>query len=249
MNRSRIATLVVCFLGAAAVTAEAAEIKVISGGAIEPGLEAVAHSFEKQYGHHVRITFNTAPQIRKRLGDGERFDVVIAPPAVLDELAKAGKVRAEGHVPAGRVGIGVAVRSDAAAPAIGSIDALKQALLRADSVVYNQASSGLYLEKLFDKMGIGDQLKPKTTRYANGAQVLEHLIKGKGNEIGFGAMTEIRLFEPKGLRLIGPLPAEVQNYTSYSATAMKGAAGPAAEFLRHLATAGAKQDFAANGVE
>src|SRR2546423_1565036 len=97
------------------------------------------------------------------------------------------------------------------------VDALRQALLRADSVVYNQASTGLYLEKLFEKMGIADQLKPKTTRYANGAQVLEHVIKGKGNEIGFGAITEIKLFEAKGLKLVGPLPAEVQNYTSYSA--------------------------------
>jgi molybdate transport system substrate-binding protein len=248
MNRSPMAVLMLCSLGAAAVTAEAAEIKIISGGAIEPGLEAVAHSFEKQSGHRVRITFNTAPQLRKRVADGERFDVVIAPPAVLDELAKAGKVSGEGHVPAGRVGVGVTVRSGAAAPAIGSVEALKQALLRADSVVYNQASSGLYLEKLFDKLGIGAQLKPKTTRYANGAQVLEHVIKGKGNEIGFGAMTEIRLFEPKGLKLVGPLPAEVQNYTSYSA-AVAGSSDAARAFVRYLATPAAKNDFAANGVE
>lgn len=238
-----------CLLAGIAVAAEAAEIKVISGGAIEPGLKAVAAAFEKQSGHRVDITFNTAPQIQKRVGDGERFDVVIAPPAVLDQLAKSGKVRGDGHVPAGRVGVGVTVRSGAAAPAIGTVDALKQALLRADSVVYNQASSGLYLEKLFDKMGIGAELKPKTTRYANGAQVLEHVIKGKGNEIGFGAMTEIKLFEPRGLRLVGPLPAEVQNYTSYSATATPGAAAPAGEFVRYLATPAAKTDFAANGVE
>src|SRR3954469_2913510 len=248
MNRSGIAALVLCAVGAAAVAAEAAEIKVISGGAIEPGLEAVAHSFERQSGHHVSLTFNTAPQIRKRVTDGERFDVVIAPPAVLDELAKAGKASAEGHVPAGRVGVGVTVRHGAPAPAIDSVDALKEALLRADSVVYNQASSGLYLEKLFDKMGIGEQLKPKTVRYANGAQVLEHVIKGKGNEIGFGAMTEIKLFEPKGLKLVGPLPAEVQNYTSYSA-AMTGSSEAAREFLRYLATPAAKSGFAAKGVE
>jgi molybdate transport system substrate-binding protein len=247
MNRSLL-VLTSCLLAGAFAVAEAAEIKVISGGAIEPGLQAVAASFEKQSGHHVGITFNTAPQIRKRVTDGEHFDVVIAPPAVLEELAKAGKASREGHVPAGRVGVGVAVRSSAPAPAIGRVDALKQALLRADSVVYNQASSGLYLEKLFDKMGIGEQLKPKTTRYANGAQVLEHVIKGKGTEIGFGAMTEIKLFEPKGLKLVGPLPAEIQNYTSYSA-AMTAPSEAARAFLRYLATPAAKQDFTANGVE
>lgn len=237
-----------CLVAGVAAVSEAAEIKVISGGAIEPGLEAVAAAFEKQSGHKVHVTFNTAPQIRKRVAEGERFDVVIAPPAVLDELAKAGKVSGEGHVPAGRVGVGITVRSGAPAPAIGSVDELRQALLRADSVVYNQASSGLYLEKLFDQMGIGEQLKPKTTRYPNGAQVLEHVIKGKGNEIGFGAMTEIRLFEPKGLKLVGPLPAEIQNYTSYSAVA-SGSSDVARAFVRYLRTPAAKRDFAANGVE
>jgi molybdate transport system substrate-binding protein len=250
MNRSQLGAWALCFLGAAAV-AEAAEVKVISGGAIEPGLKAVAASFKKQSGHDVSITFNTAPQIRKRVADGDRFDVVIAPPAVLEELAKAGKVSGEGNVPAGRVGVGVTVRSGAPIPAIASVDALKQALLRADSVVYNQASTGLYLEKLFEKMGIADPLKAKTTRYANGAQVLEHVIRGKGNEIGFGAITEIRLFEAKGLKLVGPLPAEVQNYTSYSAALATGpgASGAASEFVRYLATPAAKKDFAANGVE
>ncbi|HEY6864387.1 MAG TPA: substrate-binding domain-containing protein [Burkholderiales bacterium] len=240
--------LAMCLVAGVAAASEAAEIKVISGGAIEPGLEAVAAAFEKQSGHKVHVTFNTAPQIRKRVAEGERFDVVIAPPAVLDELAKAGKVSGEGHVPAGRVGVGITVRSGAPAPAIGSVDELRQALLRADSVVYNQASSGLYLERLFDRMGIGEQLKPKTTRYANGAQVLEHVIKGRGNEIGFGAMTEIRLFEPKGLKLVGPLPAEVQNYTSYSAVAA-ASSDVARAFVRYLGTPAAKRDFAANGVE
>jgi molybdate transport system substrate-binding protein len=248
MNGSQFLIVSSCLLAGASALADAAEIKVISGGAIEPGLEAVAAAFEKQSGHRVRLTFNTAPQIRKRVSDGERFDVVIAPPAVLAELAKAGKASGEGHVPAGRVGVGVTVRKGAPVPAIGTVDALKEALLRADSVVYNQASSGLYLEKLFDKMGIGEPLKPKTVRYANGAQVLEHVIKGKGNEIGFGAMTEIRLFEPKGVQLVGPLPAGVQNYTSYSA-AVTGASDAARAFVRYLGTPAAKKDFAANGVE
>jgi molybdate transport system substrate-binding protein len=240
-----------CLLAGAAVVADAAEIKVLSGGAIEPGLKAVAASFKKQSGHEVSITFNTAPQIQKRVADGDRFDVVIAPPAVLEQLVKTGKVSGEGNAPAGRVGVGVTVRSGAPSLAIGSVDALKRTLLRADSVVYNQASTGLYLEKLFEKMGIAGELKPKTTRYANGAQVLEHVIRGKGNEIGFGAITEIKLFEAKGLKLVGPLPAEVQNYTSYSAalTSDAGSSGAAREFVRYLGTPAAKKEFAANGVE
>jgi len=83
--------------------------------------------------------------------------------------------------------------------------------------VYNHASTGLYLEKLFDLLGIAEQLKTKTVRYMNSAQVLEHVIGGKGIEIGFGTITEIRQFEPKGLKLVGPLPEQVQNSTAYSA--------------------------------
>src|SRR5882762_6235177 len=89
--------------------AMAAEIRVLSAGAVEPGLRAVAAAFKKQSGQDVRITFNTAPEIRKRIGGGEVFDVVIAPPAALDEFAGAGKVTPD-RANLGRVGLGVAVR-------------------------------------------------------------------------------------------------------------------------------------------
>ena len=118
-------------------------------------------------------------------------------------------------------------------------------------MVYNTASTGIYLDKLFGKMGIAEQLKAKTTRYATGAAVLEHVIKGKGNEIGFGAVTEIKMYETKGLRFVGPLPAEVQNYTSYDAVLMTGAASPdaARAVLRYLATPAGKAAFVSGGVE
>lgn len=75
----------------------------------------------------------------------------------------------------------------------------------------------MYLEGLLKKMDVYPLIESKTTRYAGGASVLEHVIKGKGNEIGFGAMTEILLYAGKGLKLVGPLPAEIQNDTSYTA--------------------------------
>ncbi len=196
-----------------------AEIKVLSVGAVEPALVKLADQFRRDTGNRVKIQFGTAPQLAKRLADGESADVLIAPPSVVEAQVKTGKIAAEGRVIVGRVGVGVTVRADAPSPDIATLDAFKLTLLNADSVVYNQASTGLYLEKLFDLMGIGEQLKGRTTRYANGAQVLEHVIGGKGNEIGFGAITEIRLFEPKGLRFVGPLPAQIQNYTRASISA------------------------------
>ena len=154
------------------VASHAAEIKVLSAGAVEPGIEAFAHQLKRDTGHDLKILFNTA-------------------------------------------------------------------------------STGLYLDKLFAGMGILEQIKPKSTRYANGASVLEHVIKGKGNEIGFGAITEIRLYESKGLKYAGPLPAEVQNYTSYDAAAMAGAtaAEAAREVLKIIASPASKALFVKAGVE
>jgi molybdate transport system substrate-binding protein len=233
------------------VAAGAAEIKIFSAGAVEPGLVRAAEQFKRASGHEVKIQFNTAPQLARKLAAGEAADILIAPPAVLDEQAKSGKISTEGRIMLGRVGAGVVVRVGGPIPNVATTEALKQALLGAESLVYNTASTGLYLERLFERMGIAEQIKAKTTRYPNGEAVMEHIVKGKGNEIGFGAVTEIKLFEPKGLRLVGPLPADVQNYTSYGAALMAGAASveAAKAFLAYLAAPEAKQIFVAAGIE
>ena len=238
-------------LAAVCTAGHAAEIRVLSAGALEPGLHAFAKVVKSQTGHDLRIQFNTAPQIAKRLAANEIYDILISPPAAIANAAKDGKVVADTQVPVGRVGAGIIVRADAAAPDVSTVDALGKALLAADLVVYNTASTGLYLDKLFAKMGILDQLRPKTTRYPDGASVMEHVIKGKGSEMGFGAITEIRMYEPKGLTMIGPLPPDVQNYTSYEAVVMTGAAAAdaARAVLKLLASPAGKAAFVSAGVE
>ncbi len=236
-------------LGAQAV--QAAEVRVLSAGAVEPGLHAFAAMAKRETGHDLKIQFNTAPQIAKRLAANEVYDLLISPPAAVELAVKEGKVVGDTRVPVGRVGAGIIVRTGAAAPNVGTVEALKQALLAADTLVYNSASTGIYLDKLFAGWGILDQIKAKTTRYADGASVMEHVIKGSGNQIGFGAITEIKMYVPKGLQLVGPLPADVQNYTSYEAAVMNGAsAGDAARaVLKLLATPAGKAAFVAAGVE
>ena len=100
-------------------------------------------------------------------------------------------------------------------------------------------------------MGIWDQVSAKTTRYVDGASVMEHALKGKGKEIAFGAITEILLYKEKGLRFIGPVPAEVQNYTAYIASPMTGGANAALakEFVKHLGTPAGQKLFVAAGIE
>lgn len=229
----------------------AADIKVLSAGAVEPGLVGLAEAFRRDTGTEVKITFATAPALRRKVGAGEAADVLIAPPAVVEDFVKAGKVLAEDRATVGRVGVGVAVREGARVPDISTTEGLKQAVLGAESLVYNEASTGIYFARLLERLGMANDVKAKTTRYPDGASVFEHLLKAKGNDIGVGAITEIIVYTKKGLKLVGPLPAEVQNYTSYTAGVMTSASSPevAKAFIRYLTTPAARAVFAATGVD
>ena len=224
----------------------AQDLAVLSAGAVEPGLRAALALYQQK----VAVTFNTAPQIRERVEKkGEKFDVVIVPPAVMDAFAEAGRVEPE-RVMLGRVGQGIAVRPGAPVPDVSSVEALKRAMLEAESVVFNRATGGQYIESMLRKIGVYDQIDKKTTRYAAAAQVMDHLLKGKGREVGFAPMTEIMLYKDKGLRFVGPLPAEVQHYNSYVASAMRGGANAhaAAALVKFLGTPQAKAALASGGV-
>jgi molybdate transport system substrate-binding protein len=223
------------------------EINVLSGAAVEPALIAAAAVFGKRTGNNVKITFATTPEIRRRVGAGETPDVVVAPPAALDELAKSGTVDGAERVLLGRVGIGVVIRDGAPKPDVWTTGALGRAVLDADSVIYNRASSGLYVEGLLQRLGLAEQIQAKTKRYM-GTDMIEPLINGKGKEIGFMPLVQILHFRGRGLQLVGPLPADIQNYTSYAA-----APAPKSEdgltFVRFLETSEAKGIFVGAGIE
>jgi len=189
------------------------EIDLLSGAAVEPGLLAAVDVFRKRTGNIVKVTFATTPEMRRLVGAGATPDVVIAPPAALDEFAKSGKVDVSIRVPLGRVGIGVAVRDGAPKPDVSTTDALKRAVLDADAVIYNRASSGLYIEGLLQRLGLAEKIQAKTKRYI-GTDMIEPLIKGKGREIGLLPVVQILNYRGRGLQLSGPLPADIQNDTT-----------------------------------
>jgi molybdate transport system substrate-binding protein len=224
----------------------AADLNVLSGAAVEPALIAAVDVFRKRTGSNVKITFATTPEIRRLVGAGERPDVVIAPPATLDELAKPGNIDATAQVSLGQVGIGIVVRDGASRPDVSTTDALKRALFDADSVVYNRASSGLYVEGLLQRLGLAQLIEVKTKRYI-GTDMIEPLIHGKGKEIGFMPVVQILHWRGRGLQLAGPLPAEIQNYTRYAAAPASGSQGGIA-FVHFLGTAEAKAMFASVGI-
>jgi molybdate transport system substrate-binding protein len=173
-------------------------------------------------------------------------DVVIAPPPTLDELAKSGKIDGTAQVSLGKVGVGIVIRDGAPRPDVSTTDALKRAVLDADSVVYNRASSGLYVEGLLQRLGLAELIAAKTKRYL-GTDMIEPLIHGKGKEIGFMPVVQILNWRGRGLQLVGPLPAEIQNYTTYAAAPGSKSEG-GLTFVRFLGTSEAKGIFASEGI-
>jgi molybdate transport system substrate-binding protein len=236
--------------GLTASTVLGAELTVMSGGAIEPGLRAASAAFQEETGHTVTITFNTTPQMRERVAAGDTFDVVIASSAAIADFAEAGKVE-PGGVDVGSVGSGVAVRPGAPVPAIATAEDIKQTVLEADSVVFNLASTGLYFENVLKEMGVYDQIVAKTVRYTTGGEVMEHVLHGSGNEVGFGPITEILLEKEHGLIYVGPLPPEIQRYTSYVAVPMSAGTQKdlATAFVDFLGGQVGKPLFVAAGIE
>src|SRR5262249_325221 len=225
----------------------AIEINVLSGAAIEPALIAAADVFRDRTGNKINIKFATTPEIRELVGAGETPDVVIAPPATLDELAKLGKIDGTAQVLLGQVGVGIVIRDGAPRPDVSTTDALKRTVLEADSVVYNRASSGLYVEGLLQRLGLAELIQAKTKRYI-GTDMIEPLIHGKGKEIGFLPLVQILKYRGRGLQLVGPLPAEIQNYTSYAAAPVSGSEG-GRTFVRFLGTSEAKAIFVSVGIK
>ncbi len=228
-----------------------AAIRLLSAGSIEPGLVAAVSAYNARGAQQATITWATTPAIRKHIASGDVFDIVIAPDHAVDEFSQQHKVAGDKRVPVGRVGVGVVARNDVNVGDISSVDALKQAVLNAESVVFNRASSGIYVETLLKKLGLYDRIQEKTKRFDNGPAMMEYLINGKGNEIAFGAIIEILMFREQGLKLAGPLPPEVQHWTAYVAVPMVAApnAAGAQSFLHFLATAPAKALFAAHGID
>jgi molybdate transport system substrate-binding protein len=200
----------------AASAAQGADIKVLSAGAFKQIVLAVQPAFEQQTGHRLMVDNETVGALVKRIENGESFDVVFVSPAAVDGLAKAGKVAGE-RVDLARVGVGVMVREGAAAPNVSTVEDFKKAVLAAKSVAYidpaSGGSSGIYLDKLFVQLGIADAVRPKA-KLKKGGYVADLLVSGEA-ELGIHQISEI--VPVKGVRLVGPLPKEIQNFTVYAA--------------------------------
>src|SRR5215467_6772322 len=214
---TRVALVVAVGLFTQTSFASAGEVKILTAGAFKQVVLALVPDFEKATGNKVVVDNDTAGGLKKRIEGGEPFDVAVITPAVIDQLASAGKIAAGSRVNLASVGIGVVVKEGAPKPDVSTVDAFKRALLAAKSVAYidpaSGGSSGIYVAGLIDKLGIADAIKPKT-KLKQGGYVADLIASGEA-ELGLHQISEI--LPAKGVTLVGPLPAEIQNYTTYAA--------------------------------
>lgn len=228
------------------------ELKVLSAGAVKSGVSQVAKAFERRTGARVSIEFNTAPELKKRVAEGHAADVIVAPPAAMEEFQKAGKILAESRGFVGRSRMGVVIHADAPAPDVSSAAAFTKTLAAATAVVHNKASSGLYSAKLLEKLGLKDRLAGRIEVVDTGSAVMKTVEARGPGAIGLAQISEVMVMIDKGCRvkLAAPLPGEIQNETSYEAAAASASNAPdmAQQLARSLASDEARKVFAATGI-
>ncbi|HEX3938281.1 MAG TPA: substrate-binding domain-containing protein [Xanthobacteraceae bacterium] len=233
-------------------TVHAAEIRVVSGGAFKQVLNVLAAQYRKDSGNTLAITYRTVGQHIDLIRDGkEPFDVAILTPEAIERLIKDGKVAPGSRTDLAKTGIGVVVKAGTPLPDISTVDAFKRTLLAAKSVAYIDpkagGSSGIYVAGLLQRLGIAAQVNAKAVLVHGGA-VADHVADGEA-ELGIHQISEI--LPVAGVVLVGPLPAEIQNFTVYAAGL--GAQAPdsaaAAALLKFLSGPEALSIIKAKGME
>jgi len=250
MTARAIVVALVVFL-VVAETAAAAEVRVLSAGAMKTMVTELSEGFHKETGHTVVITADTGGGLRKRVEGGEKADVLIAPDAVMDTLAKSNHVVADSRRDLARTAVGVAVREGAPKPDVSTVDAFKRAVLEAKSIVYldpaSGATSGIHVAQVLQQLGLADAIKDKVVLW-KGGYAAEAVASGKA-DLCLHQISEI--LPVKGVTLVGPMPAEINKVTVYTSSLLTGAPTPDAgrAFLAYLARPEFRPKFAAAGLD
>lgn len=219
------------------MSASAAEIHVMSGGAPKEVFALLTPKFEKQTGHKVTFTYAVITALREKLAAGEKADVLILPVPVLDGLIKDGKARADSRATFGTVGISVVVKEGAPKPDISTKEKFREAMLAARSVVHatpGKTPSGTHMGKVMEQLGIADAMAGKIVHRPaldGGVQ----LVAAGQAEIGIYPASEVA--GVKGLTIVGPLPAGIDFNIVYGGVATAGSAAgdAAAAFVKFMA--------------
>ena len=188
-----------------------AEINVILSAAFGEAYLELVPQFEAATGHRVTTVWAPSAQIMDRVKSGETVDLMILSSRAIDKLIELGIVAAK-RIDLATCGVGAAVKKGAARPDLSSGESLKHAVLAAESIVYSHGPSGIYLAKLFERMGIADAIAAKVKR-VQGEPAGAVVARGEA-ELGFQQICE--LLPVPGIDLVGPLPPDVQEITTFS---------------------------------
>jgi molybdate transport system substrate-binding protein len=248
-----VKTLIIAVIGIAALmttaSIRAAEIKVLASNGVREALLELAPAFERETGNKLVITFGLAAALKRQIEAGEAFDLAILTSSGIDDLAKQGKVDAASRASIARSGVGIGIKKGGPRPDIGTPGAFKRTLLAAKSITWaKEGASGIYFASLLERIGIADQIKPKAVVAASGAEVGK-LVAGGQVELGVILVNE--LMAAPGVEVLGPLPAELQNYTVFHAGVGVGSkdSSAAKALIKFLTTPAAGAVFKAKGQE
>jgi molybdate transport system substrate-binding protein len=230
--------------------ANAAEVHVLAGGAVQETMTELNKLFERDSGHKIVATFGPMGTLQEKIAGGARADLLVMTGPALNAVEGKGTALGQ-RKELGRVGIGVAVREGAPKPDISTPEKLREALLAAKSITYADpargATSGMHFAGVLEKLGIKDAVASKTKLQVGGF-VVELVAKGEV-EMGIQQMSEI--VPVKGVTLLGPLPGDLQSITPYLAVVPKNAASAdaAAQLLAFITSDKARPSLAHGGLE
>jgi len=256
MARKRLIWVLIGFLvisawvfGSANQSATAGEIKVISSVGMKAVLEALRPQFERTTGHTLAITFGTSVPLKRQIDTGETFDVVVLTPSIVEDLEKEGKVAPAMKADIAKSGLGVAIRKGSPKPDISTPEALKRTLVNAKSIVYSkEGASGAYMAHLIERLGLVEEMKPKTVLETRAGHPPVAVVEGKA-ELGFALISEILPIAEA--EFAGALPAELQDYVVFTAGIAPNAkdAEAAKAFINFFRTAAVLPVLKTKGME
>ena len=228
-------------------------MKLLSAGAVKSGVPEIAAAFERSSNCTITVEFTQVPKIRARMAAGESVDVVVATAGAMDEWGAAGRIVPATRALLGRSRVGVVIHKDAPEPDVSDTEAFKRAVLAASCVVHNDASSGVYIAELLEKLGLKAQLGSHIVVVNSGSAIMSTVAERGPGAMGMGQISEIRVMIAKGceVKFVAPLPDAIQNISTYYAAAMAASsdADAAAALTRALTSADAKMVFAATGID
>jgi molybdate transport system substrate-binding protein len=225
-----------------------AELNILAGGALTGPLGELAPAFEKISGHKVSLAFAATPQLIQQVTSGAAFDLGVVPVDVMKDTAARARFAVGPPTDVARVGFGVAVRAGATRPDVGSPDALKLTLLKAESIaMLPESAAGAYVLKVFERLGIGDAMQARTRVQATPAQIPQAIARGEA-ELG---VFLINVLMAPGVELAGPFPAELQQELVFTAAlaADTRQADAARAFIDYLTGPAAVAVFGARGMK